>query len=477
MMAALCFGLVASVAGCQCDDSLGALSGNVRVEPEALDFGKAALGSTKLLPLTIRNKGTFRLQLSGFETAAPFVAPSGSATVATGNVLTREIGFRPVALGPASGTLTITTDDPDAPTVLVALTGEGIEAAVRVEPLAIDFGEVLWDAATRPATRSITVSNPGSDAFELTAIELAEDGGGAFAVDPASALESYAPGQSKTFTVTYTPNAMGAVAGRLRLSTTAPAAPEVFVTLAARAVGPALEVCSGPSGGPEACTARGEAPRIDLGLVELGQTGRGAIRVLNVGDRPLSAQLQPLGQTERFVFSPDPAMLGSFMVAPGGEQRFDVTWTPTDYQFDSINVSVGSSAAVRRSAVVRVEGRVPKAVAHLEPRTLTFTLDGRVPSAQARVKLQNCGDLALTLTADLRIRAMQGPAEAFSLVGAPRRGDSIAPGRCAPDAPGAEFDVVFRPAADGLYRAAVEVETTDPADPLVTVELAGDKRP
>ena len=46
------------------------------------------------------------------------------------------------------GTLSITTDEKDVVPLEVPLIGEGIEAAVRVEPLVVDFGEVLWVANT-----------------------------------------------------------------------------------------------------------------------------------------------------------------------------------------------------------------------------------------------------------------------------------------------------------------------------------------
>lgn len=466
-----------SVAGCQCDDELARLNGALLVEPESLDFGKVPVGAEKKLMLTLRNKGDFRLTITGYQTALPFVGPTGTATIATGKTKEIEVAFRSPSIGPHGGTLTITSDDPKVPSVDVPLVAEGIQAAVTVDPLSIDWGEVLWTTQTARESRTVTVTNPGTDSFELTELTLTDAQGGAFELDPGQAKKTYGPGQSETFQVSYLPKAMGPVASTVLVKTTAPLGGEITVSLAARAVGPVLEVCAGPDNGTEACASAG-APRLDFGLIELAQRTTGHIRVMNVGDRELVANASLPTVDDEMVFSPNPATLGMFSVAPGGEQRFDVAYTPSDYAFDSINFIIGSNSAVRPSAVVRIDGRAPRAVASAVPGTATFTLSGGATHSQLTIKLTNCGELPLVLSQPVALANATGPGTAFSLMNAPPAGTTVQPGMCQPpNAVGVDFTLNFDPPSDGIYSADIEVHSNDVMTPLFTIRVSGDKRP
>ncbi len=468
-----------AVGACTCDDPLARLRGSVEVTPTMLDFGKVPVGGEKSLTLNVKNRGSATLELQGLEVQLPFLAPAVTTTIGPGVDRNFEISFRPSAVGPANGTLIVRSDDKEIPAVEVPVIGEGIEAAVRVEPLVVDFGEVLWLSNTAMMAREVTISNPGSDNFDLTSIDLIENGSGAFSIDLRSAVGTYAPGASQTFEVRYLPNAFGVAMGSVRLRTTTSAAPEITVTLLARAVGPIMEVCAGISGGQELCTAAGQQPRLDF-VVERSAMGTGAVRVLNTGDRDLSAQGQLIGMANEFAITPDVTMLGAFTLAPGAERRFDLIYTPSDYQFDAFNLGLVSNAAGRPSQLVRVEGRVPKPTIAVVPRTVTFTLQGAANRSESRVKIANCGELPLQVTAVPTIRQTMG--NGFTMTNPPAAGTTVQPGSCAngqpaQDAPGAEFTVVFMPGGNGLYEAEITVSSNDPSSPTVVVQARGDKRP
>lgn len=461
--------------GCSCDEQIVGLQGALEVDPPTVDFGKIPVGGEGAQSLTLRNTGTFVLTIEGFEAGAPFVAPTVTTTLAPGRETTVEARFRPTAIGDAMGTLSVRTDDPDAPVTEVMLLGEGIEAAVRVEPLTVDFGEVLWVTDTARLTREVTITNPGTDSFELTAVELAEDAGGAFGLDPRDVVRTFGPGDTGTIEVSYLPVAMGAAMGSVRLQTTAPTAPEVVVTLLGAAVGPVMEVCAGPLGN-EACTADGGTPELDFGPVPLNTMSTGAIRILNVGDRDLDVQGELLGSPGEIAFAPTFTSLGSFTVPAGSEQRVDVTYAPTDYQFDAVNVSLTANAAQRPSQVVPVRGEVPKPIIQVIPRSLNFRVQGGVDMSQAPVKVINCGTLDLTLTGNITINQTGGPAGAFTLMNVPPPGTTVAPSAvCDPTATGPQFMVVFTPSDVGQYSAEIEVTSDDPNDPSVLVEILGVK--
>lgn len=463
------------VGGCNCDDDFVALKGSLDVNPEMADFGKVPVGGQGVQTLTLKNTGSFTLTIEGFTAGAPFIAPVLTTTIAPGRSIEVEVSFRPTEVGLASGSLIITTDERDAADTEVPVMGEGIEAAVRVEPLVVDFGEVLWVTNTEVMAREVTITNPGTDSFELTTLELSADAGGAFGLDPKSAVTTFGPGDTQTFEVTYLPVAMGAAMGSVRIVTTTPTMPEIVVTLLGSAVGPVMEVCAGPTG-TEACTAASETPAIDFGPVALSNMASGAIRILNTGNRELTVQGQLLGAPGEINFAPSFMALGTFTVPAESEQLVDVTYVPTDYMFDAVNVAIGGNAAQRPSQVVPVRGEVPRAKIEVLPRSLNFRVQGSVPTTQAPIKIINCGTLDLTITQPIIVNQTGGPGRSFSAMNPPAQGTVIPPSPvCDQTAQGPQFMLIFSPSTVGQYSAEIDITSDDPSEGTVTVQIIGTK--
>lgn len=106
-----------------------------------LDFGTVFQGATAQLPLTVTNVANVALWSkdgtgAGIDAltytlspSAGFTAPAGTFNEpadpgAVGNV--HQVGMLTETLGPKSGTLTIASDDPEAPTIVVTLLGNVI---------------------------------------------------------------------------------------------------------------------------------------------------------------------------------------------------------------------------------------------------------------------------------------------------------------------------------------------------------------
>lgn len=470
LLAAICFG------GCECDDQLSRVFGDLVVQPAEVDFGRVPVGSRKPFALTLENVGTSNLDLLGFEAMAPFSAEGPMTFLLASSSTSATVFFAPAAAGPVEGVLRIRTDDDDAPVLEVPLVGEGIEAAVTVEPSLVDFGEVLRVDGAMPSEAMVTVTNRGTDAFDLTEASLADDAGGVFSLDAASAMGTYAPGERKTLSVGYAPAARASDVGRVRLRTTAPDGAELLVELRGRGVGPVLEVCSVSGDGSEACTVRGEDPLVNLRDVDLGQRGTGALRVRNGGERDLEVEASVLGMgSPELSFSPEPSRLGTVTLMAGASSTIDVAYIPTDYVFDAVNVAFVSNDPDRRTQAVRVEGNVPKPNIEAIPRSMTFRLTGGgVSESFAPVKIINCGTRPLRFDAAPRLARNDG--NAFELRNFPAAGAAVPtapPGGCDQTAPGIEFDVIFRPSAVGTFEAEVEVRTNDPLDPVLTITAAG----
>lgn len=109
---------------------LDPIPGNhIGVVPE-LDFGKVQLGAGKTRSVRINNIGDQDLTVTSIsDPGAPFSLdslPGLPALISPGSFETFDVVFSPAVEGTFNGTITISSDDPDDPTVDVSVTGEGI---------------------------------------------------------------------------------------------------------------------------------------------------------------------------------------------------------------------------------------------------------------------------------------------------------------------------------------------------------------
>jgi hypothetical protein len=468
-------------AACTCDDELGELNGAIEVIPPSLDFGMVPRDLAKELPLTLKNRGLFPLKVDHFSAAAPFIAPTVTATtIGTGSQIQVMVAFKPSELGAAEGLLEIHSDDPKTPVVTVPLVGTGIEAAVRVEPSIIDFGEVLWILESPREQVTVTVSNPGSDTFELTELALTESAMGSFVLDPGMAVGSYAPGQSKTFVVSYRPKARAAVMGSVRIATTTRMAPEIIIPLRGKGVGPEINICASANNGPETCTQAGEIPRAHFNDLPINTTQSGTVRVLNTGERELTIiQTFLTGTQPEFSFTPSvPGM--NIVLAPGAENMWTVTYSPVDYTFDAVLLAFSSNDPRPPDVVPRsvdIRGGVASARIRVQPGSLTFSHSGAVTHGETPVRIFNCGLEPLILTNNIVLMQTAGPEPALSLLNAPAQGTTIMPQpMCEMGPPGVQMTVVFDTSMNGNYTGEIAIASNDPTKPQETVRITASKR-
>ena len=473
-----------TLSACQCEDGLGVLNATVELEPAELDFEDAPLNNTKYLPLKIWNKGSFVLSVSNLSTAEPFIAPTLTTTIGIGYFEEVMVGFRPTELGEISGELQFETSDPDAPTVTVNLRGNGIEAAIVVEPSMVDFGDVVWKSRNpTPKTIEVTISNPGTDSFDLTEATLVDDGQGLFTLDEKMAVRTYAPGESDTVSVSFAPTSAGMHSGTLEIKNTTPSAPSIMVPLQGKGVGPVLDLCAQVDGGNEACSQNGDIPRMDMGFVDPASTGNGTVRARNVGDRVLEIdQILLTGTDEYFSFSPMLTQGMTSQLAPGEELTWDVVFTPDDYKPGTVNQSFTTNASnnnfsdVSGASSVRIDAKVGQPTIVVQPQTVTFSHVGSIERGETKVRIFSCGTKELVLSG-INLRSTSGSGQVFQIQNFPMNGTSLAPQNCdGSEAAMAEFDVVFETNIDGNYSAEATISSNDPNTPNLTVTITGSKR-
>jgi len=114
----------------------------IAVVPTSLAFGTVAVGSSSTsAPVVISNTGTATLNITSITSSAPDFVPTLCTSVPAGQTCTFTVTFSPSAGGPQSATLTIASNDPARPSVLVAMTGTGVVGTnMTITAPAITYG-------------------------------------------------------------------------------------------------------------------------------------------------------------------------------------------------------------------------------------------------------------------------------------------------------------------------------------------------
>ncbi len=134
-------------------------------EPAALDFGDVLVGGSSSLDLLLANSGSQTLTVSAASVTGPF-SHGGSfpVTIEPGERLPLTISANGAAVGPASGTISLSSDDQTDPVVVIPLNFNGLEPPVastipdRID-LALISGQVF--------TESFDLSNSGTTGLEF----------------------------------------------------------------------------------------------------------------------------------------------------------------------------------------------------------------------------------------------------------------------------------------------------------------------
>jgi hypothetical protein len=128
----------------------------VRVTPAStIDFGILVIGQTSTASLLVENLGDAPLELSsldltsrpsqGFD-VAPVVTPMAPDIIAPGDSRTFTATFQPTVQGQYGNSITVVSDDPNEPTIVVDLEGQAFPPAqgrcLTASPDPLDFGLV-----------------------------------------------------------------------------------------------------------------------------------------------------------------------------------------------------------------------------------------------------------------------------------------------------------------------------------------------
>jgi subtilase family serine protease/streptogramin lyase len=106
-------------------------SPNISLTPLSLNFGVVYIGQTSNLILKISNNGTGNLNVTGITSNKPeFTLNVSTFIVSPGAFQNVIVTFAPVTADPIIGELTISNNDPNQPTILVPISGQGLPAPI-----------------------------------------------------------------------------------------------------------------------------------------------------------------------------------------------------------------------------------------------------------------------------------------------------------------------------------------------------------
>ncbi len=190
-----------------------------------LAFGNQAEGTTSAAKTeTLANAQTTPLTITDITVSGTFArtggtCPATSGTLAGGSSCTILIAFKPTAVAPEAGTLTVVDNAGNSPQT-ASLTGTGI-APVILSATTLSLGTVALGNTS--AAKTVTLTNHENAALNFTAITASGD----FAVATNTCGTSVAAGANCNIGIRFSPTATGARTGALTFTDGAANSPQI----------------------------------------------------------------------------------------------------------------------------------------------------------------------------------------------------------------------------------------------------------
>jgi hypothetical protein len=243
----------------------GQVWSGLNVSPAQLTFAVTAVGQTSAgQTVTVSNTSSASITAPAFAVPAQFNVTQNTcaAGLAAGTSCTMGVVFQPTAVGPVSGTLTVSSASVATPAT-VLLSGAGAAgAAIQVAPSAIVFAATAPNAIS--SLTAVTVTNTGVSA-SLTNLALAVTAG--FQIVNNTCPASLGPGQSCTAGVEFAPTNAGAQTGALTVTSSAAATASVPLS------GMSLDFTLAVIGSASQTVAAGQTANFTLAITPLNGSG------------------------------------------------------------------------------------------------------------------------------------------------------------------------------------------------------------
>ncbi|RKG56029.1 choice-of-anchor D domain-containing protein [Corallococcus sp. AB011P] len=330
--------------------------------------------------VTVWNKGDSVLNVTQLKLPAnsPFhVTPSGAFSLVKGETQRLTLTFRPTTVGSWDHhPLTFVIDNTDGPTISLTCSTPVVSPPTLVlSPAVMAFPQTPLNTDSAP--QEVTLRNEGGSPLNVTELKLTS--GAAFRVDTLTAF-SVAPGETRRVKVTFRPVAPGGASDTLVVKSNIP---DQSLTLSGSAPSsPKLVLIPDELAFEETPFDTDSAPK--------------EVTVTNGGDSLLQVTKLTLPANSPFRVN----VSGTFNLAPGGTQRLQLTFHPTETSATTGKLTFTSNDPAPPE--LKLSGTKAPGNAHLtlSPASFEFAEQeaGDVGSEQKKVTVTNTGTVSLTVT-------------------------------------------------------------------------------
>jgi hypothetical protein len=193
----------------------GVMTGQLAVAPASIDFGKVQINSTpQVVAGTLTNSGGTSVNISAATITGAGFGLSGLSspmTLASGQSVSFSVSFAPQTSGALSGSIAVSSDAANS-SLNVPLAGTGVTpGSVVSNPSSLSFGTLQVNSSK---TLSATVTNSGGTS--VTVSQATATGTG-YSLGNFSVPLTLAPGQSKSFSVAFSPQSSGSASGNISI--------------------------------------------------------------------------------------------------------------------------------------------------------------------------------------------------------------------------------------------------------------------
>ncbi len=430
----------------------------LQIYPNPIDFGPVGVGSSVSQMVSVRNGGSLDLivnsvQITG-DTVFSITSDNCSGkTLSPSSSCDLIISFSPIALQNYSATVTINSNDPSSPTD-VQVTGIGApnEPDISVTPISYDFGNVFVGA--NKVFSSVVVQNNGLVDLAVSGVSIS--GSAEFKVNYTTCTgASIPPGDSCIIDVLFKPQSAGQKSASLDINSNDPDTPTVSVSLTGTGVPPPV-ISVNPTS-------------VDFGnvmvntsvvkTITISNTGSANLEITYVGNISQPVSIAP-GQT-----NPCPANT-PFVLSPNQSCTYDLTFAPTQAGSISMQLLIRSNDPINGYLYVNITGNAilsDAPVISVDPLAIDFGVRGVGKQTQSsRITVSNLGSQVLSIS------SVTLSGNDFVVITDICTGINLNAGDIC------YIDVAFSPTTLGILSGSITINSNDPSNPSVVVNLTGE---
>jgi hypothetical protein len=415
----------------------GVAPGTLGSNPTSLSFGSVIVGSKQSLSETVTNTGGSSVTISQVGISGTGFSLSGitaPVTLTAGQSAILNVTFIPASAGSVSGNVTITSNASN-PALTIPLAGMGVApGALGSSPSSLSFGSVTVGSNQ---SLSETLTNTGASSVTISQVGISGTG---FSLSGITTPATLTPGQSATFTVTFTPPSAGSASGNLTVTSSA-SNPTLTIPLSGTAVTPG---------------ALGSNPTsLSFGSVTVGSNQSLSETVTNTGGSSVMISQVGISGTG-FSLS---GITTPVTLTAGQSATFTVTLTPASAGSVSGNVTITSTASNPTLTIPLSGTGVAPGALGSNPTSLSFG------SVTVGSKQSLSGTVTNTGGSSVTISQVGISGTGFSLSGITTP-VTLTAGQSA------TFTVTFTPASAGSVSGNVTI-TSNASNPTLTIPLSG----